>query len=389
MKSLRRLVAIGVVLAALVPSAAEADTIALDSTDAVNGLGFPLLETPDWLLVGTGHRDFGTTVSSNSGWELGANLPLDGLVPTDLGPDVGDVTIPVGAADVAIGIGGNGDTAITDPTGTFSFQDLDGDGLFMGDVGQSGIFGDTGVECSQGATNCTDGNSNNFFNSTGTFPNVDPLSNSNGIVGGDNTTHQALRDELDAVRTTITLLDSSGSITADSAAMDLFIELNDPGFYVLDVNGSNDWNLGDYDILIDGVAGSSLIFRLNDTNMRVNDTNMLVSNSFIGIGDRGIGLHNVLFYTNQDNDNGHFNLSNVVLNGVAFWDLSVGNGLGSDLAIGGNSQGCTQLISEQIVLNNVRYNNCGFNPQVPEPSTLLLIVPGLAMVGIIRRRQTL
>ena len=213
------------------------------------------------------------------------------------------------------------------------------------------------------------------------FPLDDPddlLSTSNGIVQGD---LQPLVDELAAARTAIPLLSLSGTLPGGALSSDWTIVLSDPGFYVLDVapvpnSESTDWDLGIYDILIDGVAGSSLIIRFDGFNM-------LTSDSFIGIGDGGIGLHNVLFYTDRgddlpDPDTGtHYAFNgNTVFNGVAFWDLSATY---STTKIGGNSQGCVQLIGDSIVLNNVRYNNCAFNPtSVPEPSTLLLPAPASA-----------
>ena len=175
-----------VVVATLVPSTAEAGPFCLSTLDPVCTLGSgdtvapldPLVHNTDWLLVGTSSVGVGEAASGDSGWELGAHLPLDADpgVPTDLGPDVGDVTIPVGAAPVEIGIGGNGDTALLDPTGTFDFQGFDGESLFEGEVGRSGIYGDTGILCAgtaalTGDGGCIAGNSNNyFFDTTGLDP---------------------------------------------------------------------------------------------------------------------------------------------------------------------------------------------------------------------------
>ena len=75
--------------------------IANNFPDAVTGFEFPD-EPREWLLIGTAPGSFGTTVSVNSGFELGAHLPLDGAIPTSgggQGPDLSSVTKPTGAAD--------------------------------------------------------------------------------------------------------------------------------------------------------------------------------------------------------------------------------------------------------------------------------------------------
>ncbi|MEM8680713.1 MAG: PEP-CTERM sorting domain-containing protein [Planctomycetota bacterium] len=344
-------------------------------------------EPDDWLLVGTAAGSFGTTVSVNSGFELGAHLPLDGMVPTaggGQGPDLSGVTKPTGAATPTIGIGLNGDTALTNTSGTFNFQTIDGDGLLNNVTGRSGVYGNTGVQCSQGTGPCTDGNSNTFFNTAGTFPMPNTLlSTSNGINAGNAATLSDLRDGLDDAKTNIPLLPSGGNLPSGSFNMDLTINLTDSGVHVLDVGGSDDWDLGNFDIVVNGPADSFLIVRIGE------GVNMLTSNSWIGIGSGGIGVNNVLFFTDQDNNNGHFNFQNTVFNGVAFWDLSDFDG--ADLAVD-NAQGCAQFIAEQIVMNDVRLNWCGASPvpslnMIPEPSASYLLLAAGVMVTFVRRRR--
>ena len=367
------------------PSAIQAAPIIYNSTNIAGSdalFTFGGL-TDDWLLIGTASGSFGTTVSVNSGFELGAHLPLDGLVPTDGSPDIGDVTKPAGATSPTIGIGLNGDTALTNTSGTFNFQDLDGASRLGATTGRSGIYGDTGVQCSQSATGCTSGNSNNFFNSTGVFPMPNsPLSTSNGILGGSSATLSGLRDELTAYSnplTGISGLPSDGTLLGGTFSGDLTINLLNSGIHVLDVAATGDWNLGNFDIVVNGSADSFLIIRIPD------GVNMLTSNSWIGIGTGGIGTNNILFYTDQSNNNGHFNFNNTVFNGVSFWDLS---SAGADLSVS-NGQGCAQFISDQIVMNNVRFNNCAFSPttNVPEPAMLLLLSSGLTITGVRRYRR--
>ena len=364
--------------------------VANNFPDAVTGFEFPD-EPREWLLIGTAPGSFGTTVSVNSGFELGAHLPLDGAIPTSgggQGPDLSSVTKPTGAADPSIGIGLNGDTALTSNTGKFNFQTLDGDGLLNAVMGRSGVYGDTGVQCSQAAGPCTDGNSNTYFDSAGTFPMPNTLlSTSNGINAGTSTTLSDLRDGLAHARTNIPLLSSGGLLPGGTFTMDLTINLQDAGVHVLDVGGSNDWDLGNFDIVINGPSDAFLIVRIAE------GVNMLTSNSWIGIGSGGIGQNNVLFYTDQDNNNGHFDFQNTLFNGVAFWDLSDFDG--ADLKVD-NGQGCAQFVGEQIVMNDVRFSFCGADPPsnvpvpeppsnvpVPEPATLSL----LALVGLMTLRR--
>jgi hypothetical protein len=384
------LVAAVALLAGIDVRTVHADSITVESTATLTSLDFVLGgETAGWLFIGTASRDYGTTVSVNSGFELGAHLPLDGQVPTDgggQGPDIGDVTQPVGAIDPEIGIGLNGDTALTDPTGTFNFQTIDGDSLLDSTIGQSGVYGDTGVQCSQAVSSCTDGNSNTYYNSTGEFPMPDTLlAEGNGIVEGDASTFEDLRAELDAVRDNIGDLESTGTLPGGTLTGDLYINLLNPGIHVLDVSAiGGDWNLGNYDIVIDGPEGAFLIIRIPD------GVNMLTANSWIGIGDGGIGLNNVLFYTSQTDNDAHFSFQNTVFNGVAFWDLSTGVGDGADLQVD-NGQGCAQFVAPQIVMNDVRLNYCGPSFTVPEPNSLALLLAGVLALGsavqIHRRRK--
>jgi hypothetical protein len=283
---------------------------------------------------------------------------------------------------------------LTSTTGTFNFQTIDGDGLLSGTTGRSGIYGDTGVQCSQGTAGCTDGNSNTYYDDTSDgaqFPMPGTLlSDTNGIVAGDGSTLLDLRAALDAATTNIELLPSSGTIAGGTLTEDLVINLTDSGLHVLDIaNTSDDFDLGNFDIVINGLVDSFLIVRIPD------GVNMLTSNSWIGIGTGGIGLNNVLFFTDQENDSdAHFSLQNVVLNGVSFWDLS---GAGADLQVD-NGQGCAQFIGDQIGMNDVRFNNCAFNytysippdpepPQpVPEPGNLSLLLLGSGVFVAVHRR---
>ena len=66
---------------------------------------------------------------------------------------------------------------------------------------------------------------------------------------------------------------------------------------------------------------------------------------------------------------------NTVFNGVAFWDLSEGQG--ADLQVD-NGQGCVHLVGEQIGMNDVRLNSCG-----PRPDPRLNPAPMSAVIALL------
>ena len=110
----------------------------------------------------------------------------------------------------------------------------------------------------------------------------------------------------------------------------------------------------------------------------LDDDNMLVSNSNILVGDSGIGFNNVMFYTDQSEEDTHFNVNNAILNGVALWSLGP-NGGSIDIS---NAQGCTQLVADIVDMDNVRFLRSSF---MPTPSTGVMLFGGAAM--LVRRRR--
>jgi len=137
-----------------------------------------------------------------------------------------------------------------------------------------------------------------------------------------------------------------GVIQATTVIIDL-----DPGLNVIDVDtgGGVDFLLDNSNIVINGFENSFAIIRIP------NDANFIISNGNVLVGDvKGMGLNNVVFYSDRPDNNQHFNFDNTILNGIAFWSLDE---RGGEININ-NAQGCTQLIADKINLNDVRFTRC-------------------------------
>lgn len=371
-------------------------------------LPFSVSESRNYLLIGMGPANnfmgqpgIGQAVNVNN-FELGANkapVPSTGNFLTggsSGGPTLfGNVpNIPLNAKPVFSGIGGMGNVAITNPQGVFNLQDV-------------GVYGDLGVRTAA-ARNVSDvGTQNSFFNDPNHFPNTftptgftNPGVNHNtggfgtfvgpgsavqstrmdannwaGVTG--NVDFTALRDELATARTTINALGNTAvwNVSGSGGTINSSTTINlNPGLNIIDIfTGGNDFKLENANLVIDGPAGSAAIFRVP------HNANFLVSQANILVGNSGIGNDSVLFYTDRPDNAQHFNFSNTVINGVAFWSLGLAGG---EINID-NAQGCTQLIADKIVLNDVRFNGCAFVAPAPG-SAALFALAGLAAA---RRRR--
>jgi hypothetical protein len=166
----------------------------------------------------------------------------------------------------------------------------------------------------------------------------------------------------------------SGPITATASSPNdkgtFQVTLQNTGLTVVDfdVSQDKDIKLTNYNFVIDGPEDSFAIVRIPEgSNFIVNQGNVLA-------GTGGIGLDHIIMYVNNgpsDNDT-HFNFNDAVVNGIAFWDLGMGNGKINWQ----NVQGCAQCISDKIDFSNVRLIRC----VVPEPSSIASLV--IAMVGL-------
>lgn len=401
------------------------------SSAGATTLPFSNDEIANYLLVGMGPvNDVGMAVgvgqaSNTNNFELGANkapVPstddfLDG--GSSGGPNLASSVppLPSGIEPVPQGITNDGNVAITHPGGVFNFQDV-------------GVYADLGIRCAAGtAAACDDGTQNSFFNDPNQFPNTFNIGTQTGNTvnpgAADQTTRidannfagvtanvdfTILLGQLAEARTDIpallatSVLDVSaaggtikpdtfdditetGSIALSTVGADtLVISLLGPGLHVIDVDtGGNDFKLESANLVIDGPADALVIVRLPSDGNGTTNENFLISNANVLVGDGGIGLFGALFFSNRPDNGQHYNFSNTIINGVAFWSLGMEGG---EINIS-NAQGCTQLISDKITLNDVRFSRCSFGFQVPEPGSLALLALGGAALAVGPARRVL
>ena len=297
----------------------------------------------EYLMIGTGPKSTAIAAKA-SNWELGRNSAS--------GPWFSTASLPGNALPVATGIGGNGDIAITNPNGAFDLSNMD-------------VWGDTGVDCAGSLNQCNEGRSNTDYNGSS-------MANSNGSQGGVDLS--GLNSQLAALAVDIPALPTDLNLSFNDGKWDSNLTINlGVGVTVIDIDtNDNDLLLENDNLLFDGPEGAFAIVRVPD------EANFLVSQANIIVGNGGIGLNNVLFFSDKPDNNQHFNFNDTIINGVAFWDLSSQGEISLN-----NAQGCTQLVGSKINTNDIRLNSC--TTAVPEPNTALFV--GLGLVGLASMRR--
>jgi len=326
-------------------------------------------EIRDYLLIGNGPISVADAVNTNN-FEFGANkapVPsnsdcsptLEGAVPP----------LPLNILPILSGIFNDGNIAIIDPEGAYNLQNV-------------GVYADMGIKAAAPTLDAADdGTSNSFFNDPNQWPNTfDGVADCTFVVGVpaaliDDPNFAGVMANVDFTALIAELygpggaqaiipglsqddtLDVSSGIPGSASqgviqSTTVTINLN-PGLNVIDVvtGGGVDFLLDNSNLVIDGPANSFAIIRIPD------DANFIISNGNVLVGDGGIGLNNVVFYSDRPDNNAHFNFDNTILHGVAFWSLDE---QGGEININ-NGQGCTQLIADKITLNDVRFFRCDFH----------------------------
>jgi hypothetical protein len=311
-------------------------------------------QSSQFLLIGTGPSST-AIAAKTSNYELGANqAPVPATSPW--GPSLqGNVpNLPGGIQPVPTGVQNNGEIAVTNPIGQFDFANV-------------GLYAVTGVQCASSADACAKSTSNTAFNQPN-YPNQQSpfaptsfnssfqLAPGNGVTG--NVNFAALTAELAVAAATIPglLATQTQDLNSGSVNSPLITNLV-AGLNVIDLVATSDFDISD-NWVIQGDPTSFAIFRIPDgKNFKISQGNILAG-STLG------GLDRIMFYSLNDDTGEHFNFNQTVINGVAFWNLYGG------LININDAQGCTQLVSPEINLNNVRLSRCApmavpLHPSVP------------------------
>ena len=225
-----------------------------------------------------------------------------------------------------------------------------------------------------------------------TFSTLSSNSSFNGVTATNNSV-QAITNKIDmaplkaeiiSLGNYIETLSNTGTVTTVNGLLSgsgSYVYNVVSGVNIIDIaTGDNDFNLNNYDeFRIDGATDSIVIFRLEGENNMISQDVNIINNTG--------GEHNVMFFTNQEENDEHFNLSGsnnaMTVGCVAFW--STGS-IGDAATISYNNvDGSSQIVADQVILQDVNLTTCVFQP-VPEPMTMSLLAAGGLFAARKRRK---
>ncbi|MCP4358804.1 MAG: hypothetical protein GY796_12365 [Chloroflexi bacterium] len=294
----------------------------------------------------------------------------------------------VGAATLFEGVDFSSDVALTSDNGGFKFDNS----VLFARTGAMGVM-----------ANPLKSASNSEFEDTGGVTTdcsaTVPLTLGNGVSGGHSFTQ--LLTDLQAWKTFLSGLATEYDIDANNVAdysnnpatngtggfrtnYDAF-DTNNDGVVVIDVDPDSDPTKGDpfkvenIDWVIEGAGDKLIVFRLLEgSDMQVNNASILMGANYAASSSANfineIGIIFLSYQEGSGSSDSVFNAgSNVILNGVAWWDLNVvGEGGPTSIntnLIYNNSQGCGQLISQKVNLQGARWSRCS-SMVTPEPAVI-------------------
>ena len=360
---------------------------------------------PDYLIIATGAGSEGIILDLQDS-ELGAiSAESGGLRFNAVSPPQGNPAFPATTPSGATVRGPqtgvitlDGDAAITDSTGTATISNSDIHAINTGPDNP----GSQGIDCRNSFNGCTDngtqantgtafgaGGSSNGFNQTGLpgGPSFSALDENNGVQGGVSELDQLVTD-LTTFRAFIEGSAQTLELTITSAIQTDFILTFGSGLHIVDiVTNGTDFSLDTANFIIEGLADTQVIFRLED-GATLGSSN----GNFLLAGD--IGLNSVLFFVDADDGEESFNFSNTEFFGYTFFDF-LGQGTGSvpafNVASFNNVRGCGQVITDQVVYNNVSQTGCAFSldppPEIPVPAAFPLFMSALVAFRFVKRRR--
>jgi hypothetical protein len=337
----------------------------------------------------------------------GTFVETDGATPfnsnnrwTDSDPDhvdgdtVGVSDFLPGAKPLAEAPDYSGNVAITAVGGGFTSENAD-------------YFADIGIQCADSAAACyTSDDKDNSWKESDSSAFVN-LGDGTGVSTFD---PAALLQELDEWSTFINSLDTEFTITSNIVDQSYKdggtpyvtnlddIDADGDGFAVIEIDVEGDFKVSNSDWILYTLNDVTAIFRIAGEN----DSNYLFDNSSIMMGpgcldgegnpttaltceDEPVTELGAIFLSDHSAGNEVFNLSNVILGGIALWDLDQDD---TTYITMNNVQGCAQFVGSRVQMSSKeRFNRCSFAESgpptaVPEPSVMALYLTAMLVFGL-------